>query len=156
MTPRVDIICLVHNGLSITRGFVKSLFESTSNFRLVFVDNGSTDGTPEFLKNGEEQNKWEVVSPGKNLGVIEGRNLGAQYIESDFVINIDNDQYPHQGWLQGLFNLIDQGYDLVGPEAWELIPPKATGGALIVGGQIVRDRTYFPHRQCKHFDEFFT
>ncbi len=156
MTPRVDIICLVHNQLSITKGFVKSIFENTSNFRLVFVDNGSTDGTPEFLKQGEEEKKWRVISPGQNLGVIGGRNLGVQYVESDFFINIDNDQYPGPGWLQGLFNLIDQGYDIVGPEAWSLIPPKTTRGALIVEGQVVGDRTYFPYRQCKHVGEAFT
>lgn len=155
MTPRIDIICLVHNGLPVTQGFVKSLFANTNNFRLIFIDNGSTDGTPQFLKEGEEQNKWKVVSPGKNLGVIGGRNLGAQYIESDFFMNIDNDQYPGPGWLEGLFKLIDQGYDIVGPEAWELMPPKAPG-ALVMGGQVIADRSYFPYKHCERMRDTFT
>jgi GT2 family glycosyltransferase len=132
----------------VTQGFAKALFKNTSNFRLIFVDNGSTDNTPDFLKSGEEQNKWKVVSPGKNLGVIGGRNLGAQHVESEYFMNIDNDQYPGRGWLEGLFDLIDQGYDIVGPEAWDLIPPK-TGGAVVMGGQVVEDRTYFPYKHCK-------
>ena len=57
MLPRTDIICLVHNSLPVTRGFVKSLFANTSNFRLIFVDNGSTDDTPKFLKDGETHDK---------------------------------------------------------------------------------------------------
>lgn len=155
MTPRIDIICLVHNGLPVTRGFVKSIFANTGNFRLIFIDNGSTDGTPEFLKDGEDQGKWKVVSPGENLGVIGGRNLGVQHIESDFFMNIDNDQYPGPGWLEGLFKLMDQGYDIVGPEAWELMPPKAPG-ALVMGGQVVSDRSYFPYKHCERPNDKFT
>lgn len=155
MTPRVDIICLVHNGLPVTRGFVKSLFENTDNFRLIFVDNGSTDGTPEFLAEGESQNKWTVVRPGENLGVIGGRNLGVQHVKSDYFMNIDNDQYPGKGWLQGLFDLMNRGYDIVGPEAWELMRPKSAG-ALVMGGQVVADRSYFPYKHCERPNDMFT
>ena len=155
MHPRTDILVLVHNGLPITQGFVKSLFANTSNFRLIFLDNGSTDGTPAFLKEGEELNKWKVVSSDKNLGVINGRNLATTYVEADYFLHIDNDQYPGPGWLQGLFNLINQGYDVVGPEAWELIPPKPKG-ALVVNGEVVEDRTYFPYRHCKNANDPFT
>lgn len=155
MHPRTDIIVLAHNGLSVTKGFVKKLFSSTSNFRLIFVDNGSTDNTPQYLKEGETQGRWKVVSPGKNLGVIGGRNLGVQHVKSDYFIHIDNDQYPDKGWLEGLFKLIDRGYDIVGPEAWELIPPKR-GGAVIVDGKVMEDRSYFPHRRCKRPQDAFT
>lgn len=151
-TPRFDIICLVHNKLPITRGFVKSIFAHTSNFRLIFVDNGSTDGTAEFLKQGED--KWTVVTSKKNLGVIGGRNLGIQHVESEFFMNIDNDQYPKSGWIEGLFNLMEQGYDIVGPEAWTLLPPK-TPGVVNFGSETIPDRSYFPHKHCQHrFDKF--
>jgi len=151
VTPRVDIICLVHNQLPVTRGFVKSVFAHTQNFRLIFVDNGSTDGTAEFLKGDD---RWVVVSPGKNLGVIGGRNLGVEHIESDYFMNIDNDQYPKAGWLENLFALLNKGYDIVGPEAWNLLPPK-TPGAVNVGDVTLPDRSYFPHKHCEHkFDKF--
>ena len=156
MHPRTDIIVLVHNRLDITKGFVKQLFMNTENFRLIFVDNGSTDQTPRFLKEGEEQGKWEVLRPGKNLGVINGRNFATTHVEADYFLHIDNDQYPGRGWLQGLFRLIDQGYDIAGPEGWELIPPKAPGGALVVGGEVVIDRTYYPYKRCLRPNDFFT
>ena len=155
MNPPVDIICLVHNQLHVTRGFVKSIFQNTDNFRLVFVDNGSTDGTPEFLKKGEEEGKWKIVTSEDNLGVIGGRNLGAKYIEADFFMNIDNDQYPKKGWLDGLFKLIDQGFDIVGPEAWELMPP-GSPGALVMGNSVIPDRSYFPYKHCERPQDSFT
>lgn len=154
---RTDIICLVHNQLHITKGFVKSLFENTDNFRLIFVDNGSTDGTPDFLKDGEGQGRWKVVRPGENLGVIGGRNFGVQHVEADYFLNIDNDQYPKKGWLEDLYRLLDKGYDIVGPEAWALVPPMSkASGALIIGNEVISDRSYFPHRHCQRPRDEFT
>jgi len=154
-TPKFDIICLVHNKLPITRGFVKSIFAHTSNFQLIFVDNGSTDGTAEFLKKGADDNKWKVVTSQKNLGVIGGRNLGVQYIESDFFMNIDNDQYVKSGWIESLFQVMtENNADIVGPEAWAILPPK-TPGAINIGPETIPDRSYFPYKHCQHrFDKF--
>ncbi len=155
MTPCTDIICLVHNNLAVTKKFVQHLFKNTSNFKLVFVDNGSFDNTPKYLKEGEEQGKWKVVTSSKNLGVIEGRNLGAQYITSDYFMNIDNDQYVGDGWLDGLFQLMNSGYDIVGPEAWQLTPPRSAG-AIVMGGQVIQDRSYFPFKHCEKPKDQFT
>ena len=93
MTPRVDIICLVHNGLSITKGFVKALFENTSNFRLIFVDNGSTDGTPDFLKEGEKLNIENLYDD----------------LHSELGWEIDNDKRPANtviGLIKHLKNIV--------------------------------------------------
>ena len=153
--PRVDIICLVHNSLAVTRGFIKYLFKNTENFHLIFVDNGSTDSTPEFLSKGEEEGKWQVVSPGENLGVIGGRNLGIKHVQSDYFMNIDNDQYVQEGWLDGLFKLVGEDYDIVGPEAWRLLPPK-TPGAMVFNSTVIPDRSYYPHKHCQNPNDTFT
>lgn len=154
MLPRIDIICLVHNQLHITKQFVKHLFNNTTNFHLIFIDNDSTDGTDEFLNEGKKNNRWEVISPGENLGVIKGRNLGAQHVKSDYFLNIDNDQFVQNGWLENLFQLMNKGNDVVGAEAWALLPP-GTPGAVQMGDIQLPDRSYFPHKHCEHkFDKF--
>ncbi len=155
MNPRVDIICLVHNQLHITKGFVKSLFANTENFRLTFIDNGSTDETPKFLAKGLKDGKWDAVFPRENLGVIGGRNLGVKYIKSDYFMNIDNDQYVKAGWLDKLFGVINRGYDIAGCEAWSLTPP-GTAGVMSIGGVQISDRSYFPQRHCENPGENFT
>lgn len=152
--PRTDIIVLVHNNLPVTRGFVKHLFAHTENFRLIFVDNGSTDGVVDYLKQGASENRWTLIRSDENLGVIKGRNLGAQHIESDFFMNIDNDQYPKHGWLQSLYDLLNSGYDIVGPEAWYLSPPNS-GGNVVIDGRVVR-RDYYPVKHCTKKSDVFT
>lgn len=49
-TPRIFIILPVHNRLPITKKFICCLLEqSFQNYRLVVVDDGSTDGTADFV-----------------------------------------------------------------------------------------------------------
>lgn len=149
MNPRTDIIVLVHNNLNLTKGFIEKVFENTENFNLIFVDNGSTDGTNEFLTEGEIDKKWKLITSDKNLGVIGGRNLGAKHVTSEYFLNIDNDQYPRKGWLEGLHSLMNEGYDVVGCEAWQIHPPK-TPGSVMLGDSSVPDRGYFPFKHCKN------
>jgi GT2 family glycosyltransferase len=155
MHPTTDIICLVHNQLNVTRGFVRHLFDNTENFRLIFVNNGSQDGTSEYLSEGEHEGKWIVVDAGENLGVIKGRNLGVTHVKSDHFLNIDNDQYVKKGWLDGLHRIMDQGYDIVGCEAWHLIPPKS-GGNVVMGGMSLNRPDYYPHRRCTRRGQKYT
>lgn len=147
-------MCLVHNNLSVTQGFIDHLFANTKNFRLLFVDNGSEDKTASFLLDGQKDGKWSVIRSETNLGVIGGRNLGAKYIESDYFLNIDNDQYPGPGWLDHMFRLVDSGYDICGVEAWQMSPPNTHGVIHIGNNEYKRD--YFPQKKCQKSSDCFT
>lgn len=148
MHPLTDILCLTHNKLSVTQGFIEHLFNHTNNFNLIFLDNASTDGTINFLQNGANENKWKLICSNKNLGIIRGRNVLAQHVKSDYFLNIDNDQYPLAGWLESLHNLMSKGYDIVGAEAWSLFAPKTPGAVYISKNIMIPDRGYYPCRRC--------
>lgn len=153
-TPLVDIVVLVHNNLAVTTGFVDKLFANTKNFRLIFVDNGSSDGVMPFLKNGAARKTWTLIRSDENLGIIKGRNLGAQHVTAEYFLNIDNDQYPGEGWLDSLFALHEKGFGIVGVEAWKLHPPKS-GGELILNNT-TQSREYFPYKRCTKPTDSFT
>lgn len=154
MHPHTDIVVLVHNNLDVTVRFIKSLFENTSNFRLIIVDNGSKDTVGEYLKCGADEEKWDLITSETNLGVVKGRNLGAAHVKSDFMVNIDNDQLPLPGWLDALHNTISKGYDIVGCEAWLLSPPN-TGSSVIIGNQSQK-RDYYPVKRCVTKSDVFS
>jgi len=152
MHPLTDIIVLVHNQLRVTQKFIEYLFVNTSNFNLIFIDNNSTDGTTDFLK---EDDRWTVIESETNLGIVKGRNLGAQHITADYFVNIDNDQYPKEGWLDILHGKMNEGYDVVGKEAWKLVPPTKKG--VVIGeGWSSNSRAYHPYHHCQHKNEKFT
>ena len=47
---KLSVITLTYNKLEYTKKFIESLYKYTKDFELIIVDNGSTDGTVEFLK----------------------------------------------------------------------------------------------------------
>ncbi len=154
MHPKTDIICLTHNNIRVTKRFVETLFQWTQNFRLIFIDNASTDGTVEFLKQGVSESKWEAIFLDENVGIIKARNIGASHVKNDYFINIDNDQHPRGPWLQFLHDTINKGYDVVGIEAWKLSPPGSGGKVVIHNKEEPMD--YFPIRKCKSKNEQWT
>ena len=90
--------CIVtHNNMSSIDDTLRSLFEYTKDvsFKLYVVDNLSTDGTPEFIRQNYPQ--VELILPGTNNGFGSGHNevleqLTSKYhaiINPDIIINSD-------------------------------------------------------------------
>jgi len=119
------IIVLTHNRLDITTQFLSQLFANTyEKFSLVLVDNGSTDGTKEYLEelSNKKDNVYTVFLD-HNSGVINGRNAGyekSKQLEYDYLSFLDNDQFVDKGWLEDHISFIERGYDVVGVEAWTM------------------------------------
>ncbi len=161
---KVDVLVLTHNRLDVTRRFVEALYNNTPEFYLHVLDNGSTDGTPAYLKQlfGEKRNVRVCLNP-TNLGVIEGRNMVYAHcwnasvarmqddprmlwrdnldLDANHLIFLDNDQIVHDGWVDSYQHVFDHGYDIVGWEAWLQY---AAG-----------PRKFMPMRRCQHTTPFF-
>ena len=121
---KIEIVVLTYNNLQTTTKFLSLLYKYTSDFNLTIVDNNSTDGTREYLRQ-LDYNNLTLFFNGENEGIIRGRNIGygASINPSrpaEFIIFLDNDQFVKEGWLESYFNLIDKGYDVVGVEAWQM------------------------------------
>jgi GT2 family glycosyltransferase len=101
--PPVAIVILTWNALAYTRGCVEALTSLTDHpsWRLVMVDNGSTDGTVEYLEGLEGA---AVVLHPTNLGFTRGCNAGLAVTRADEdVVLMNNDIVvtdPH--WLARL------------------------------------------------------
>jgi len=102
LTKPVTIVMLTWNGLEYTRECLRTLKAHTpmgDDCQLFVVDNGSTDGTIEFL----ERLEWiTLFKNGRNLGYAGGNNVGIRVAppESDLVL-INNDLvFIQDDWLQ--------------------------------------------------------
>jgi GT2 family glycosyltransferase len=112
-----SIIVLTYNNLAINKRFYKAITDNTSNYELIVVDNGSSDGTIEYFKS---KKNIKLIENGKNLGVIKARNIGMQASAHDYIVCLDNDQIVRKNWLSELHKEMEMGNDFVGVEAWEL------------------------------------
>jgi GT2 family glycosyltransferase len=88
------------------------------NFDLILVDNASTDGTAEYLKELERQHaNVHVILNRNNLGFAAGNNIGLQRArESDYIILLNNDTVVPIGWMARLARYLrDPEIGMVGP-----------------------------------------
>lgn len=111
MNKQLSIITLTYNKLEeATRPFLQSLYACTSqdSFELILIDNGSTDGTVEFLKNFETQNdNVRVIYNTENLGYSKGCNQGAKIAQNEYIAFLNNDILLSQGWTDNLLEIFE-------------------------------------------------
>ena len=113
--PVVSIVIPLFNQVAFTRQCLSALFQVTGDtipYEVIVVDNGSSDGTAEYLQG---QDRIRVLSNDRNLGFAKACNQGAQAARGRYLVLLNNDTLPQPGWLQALVEgaQID-GADLVG------------------------------------------
>lgn len=106
MQPNYTITFACYNQLDYTKQFIASLDREEIDFsRIVAVDNGSTDGTREWLG---QQGFGAVVLNDRNLGCGAAWNQGALAIQSKWTVVMNNDVICAKGWLRNLLSSADE------------------------------------------------
>ncbi|KKQ34975.1 MAG: Dolichol-phosphate mannosyltransferase, partial [Microgenomates group bacterium GW2011_GWA2_37_6] len=84
------------------------------NYEIVFVDDGSQDGTLEKLKDLEKKDKnVRVYSFRRNHGKAEALTFGFQKAEGDLIVTLDADLQDRPSEIKKLIDKQKEGYDLV-------------------------------------------
>jgi GT2 family glycosyltransferase len=76
------------------------------NFRVVFIDNASTDNSRELVKTFNDQRLKKVLLS-ENLGLCKARNLGTKQEESCYFAFLDPDVMVTPMWLQKLVDMLE-------------------------------------------------
>jgi len=95
MKPLVFIQMLNYKGLALLKETLPLLLcQDYCNLKIQLIDNGSTDGSIEFVKNMSPD--IIVIENQYNIGLAAARNIGFQYAikqKADYVLSLDNDTY---------------------------------------------------------------
>lgn len=90
-----SVVLITWNGLSyIERTIPKLLKLNYSNVEYIFIDNGSKDGSTQYLEKIQEENKDKKISlikNKKNLGISIAKNQGADKAEGEYILFLDDD-----------------------------------------------------------------
>lgn len=105
MRNSVSIIVPNWNGLGYLSNCLKALARQTYPWhQVVLVDNGSTDGSCEFV--AESYPEVHILRSEQNLGFAGGTNLGIRHSRSEYVATLNNDTEPEPTWLEELVGAI--------------------------------------------------
>jgi GT2 family glycosyltransferase len=136
-SPLVLIVILNWNGAAETVASVASLARMDyQNWRVLLIDNGSTDGSLEVLKPLASK-QIEVVGVSTNTGYTGGCNLGLRHalkIGADYVWLLNSDATTETNTLSSLVTLAgsDERIGLVSP----LIASPGTPPEVVITGAI--------------------
>jgi GT2 family glycosyltransferase len=114
LTPDLTLVIPVHNGLALTQQCVETIRRYTTiPYRILLVDNGSTDGTAEWA----DADNVECLSLGANRGFAAGCNAGVRATLGRYAVILNNDTVLSPGWAEGLLKHLeaDPTVGLVGP-----------------------------------------
>lgn len=108
--PTVAIYTLTYDRLEMTKKSFDSLHKTAQYpFKHFIVDNGSTDGTKEYLKSYAVAYKANITFNEDNKGISIASNQALDAMKSDkpdIIVKVDNDaMFLTDGWLKRMVDL---------------------------------------------------
>jgi len=106
-TPRVSVVIPNHNGATWLKGCFEGLArQEFKDFAVVFVDNGSTDGSPDLAR--QLRSDVRLVSLGENRGFAAAVNAGIAATTSPYVALLNTDTRAGSAWLGALVRALEE------------------------------------------------
>jgi GT2 family glycosyltransferase len=101
MAPTFSIIIPNWNGLTHLKTCLQSIMaQSISDYEVIVVDNGSSDGSRKFIK--ENFPTVKLVELDRNRGFTGACNVGFKHARGDYVVLLNNDTETEADWLKNL------------------------------------------------------
>ncbi|MBU3926495.1 MAG: glycosyltransferase family 2 protein, partial [Bacteroidetes bacterium] len=105
-TDRVTVVIVNWNGKALLGECLESLRKQVySAFSIILVDNGSQDGSVDFVKNTYPE--IHVIALSQNVGFAAANNLALGTIQTDYVALLNNDAFPDTMWLNNLITALE-------------------------------------------------
>ncbi len=105
-SPKVSIVILNWNGRKYLGQFLPSVLAyMPGNTEVVIADNGSTDGSVEFLE--MQYPTVRVIRFSENLGFAKGYNEALKQVKADYYVILNSDVEVCPGWLEPMISLLE-------------------------------------------------
>jgi len=105
---KLSIIILCWNDLKVIDDCLRSIYATThsTEFEVIVADNGSTDGSIEFI--GKNYPQVRLIENGKNLRFAKANNVGIRASQGEYVLILNPDTIIHEGTLDVVVALAEK------------------------------------------------
>jgi len=115
---KVSVVTPNYNGERFLKTFMDSLNEDSEYIgEVIIVDNGSTDGSIDYLKNNRFNFPLVLIENKENLGFSPAVNQGILKAKHDLIFSINNDTEIKKGSIKALAELISSSDDIFSVQA---------------------------------------
>ena len=107
---KVSVVTPNYNGKDFLYAYFESLNKNSNEIgEVIIVDNGSNDGSQEFIRNYREKVDFPIVliENSQNLGFAEAVNQGISKARYDYIFSLNNDTVVEKSAILELLNLLN-------------------------------------------------
>ena len=109
--PPVSIIIVNYDGISLLQDCFESLKKVTyPNLEIILVDNGSSDGSVDFIK--QNYPDTTILELGKNLGFAFPNNQGARKSKGAYLLFLNNDTIVSPNFVSELVEVMESDKEI--------------------------------------------
>ena len=105
---KLSIIVLCWNDLKVIPECLRSIYATTKSpdFEVIVSDNGSSDGSIEFIR--EHYPQVKVIENKRNLRFAKANNVGIRESRGEYILILNPDTIIHEGALDTMLAFADQ------------------------------------------------
>lgn len=135
-SPLVSVIVINYNGKEFLKDCLESIYgQNYHDFELIVVDNGSTDGSVQFIK--EKFPDTILIENKENLGFAVANNQGIEILRGKYVALLNNDTVVDRDWLKNLVTAAESSSEDTGMWAGKILSLENPNIIDSVGGLII-------------------
>lgn len=102
---KVSVVILNYNGQKLMQQYLPTVIAHSGGAEVVVADNGSTDGSVEWLK--AEYPELRLIAFDKNYGFAEGYNQALKLVDNEYYVLLNSDVRTPENWLLPLFDYME-------------------------------------------------
>ncbi len=103
---------------SLINSTITTLKEANLNFKILVINDGSTDRTESILEDFKEDQHFELINHHTNKGLGETERNGFEYLaeisnNEDYIVRVEGDDTHSPEFILKIINKLDEGFDVV-------------------------------------------